>query len=55
MMWTSEVRAAVVYSSTSGRPDTKRWSRISQVRQASASRMWTGRGVKGTGLAGSET
>jgi hypothetical protein len=55
MMCTGLSSAAVCHSATSGRPDTKRWSCTSHGFHCAPSSMSIGRGMNGTGCAGSLT
>src|SRR6185369_10269293 len=50
---TSSVSVSLSHESTSGRRSTKRWSSTNQTGQPV--RTWIGRGLYGTGLAGSDT
>src|SRR5262245_66152294 len=52
---TASLSGGVVYASTSGRSTTERWSLTSHRRHDSESLNRVGRGIYGTGLAGSET
>ena len=55
MMWTALSSGAVFHTATSGRSDTKRWSCTSHGFHCEASPMAIGRGMNGTGCAGSLT
>src|SRR5258708_31040847 len=58
LIFTGAVSVSEIKATTSGRPETSRWSLVSQVRQGTLPAKPTGklgRPLKGTGLAGSET
>src|SRR3954453_11538362 len=54
LIFTGEANTSDTYTSTSGRPEASRWSVTSQSPQRDPLAC-TGREMKGTGLAGSET